>query len=343
MKIHHFTVRVGWPDLSTVLQEIASTLISDDWSRTSTGDNQTFYYILGTKAWEADQKDAQEFELLSVPTPQAISPLRESEVHAKVAAAPKSYVDQSRARLERTGADPEAIRIFIEGMRGGDVNWASLAGKFGPPGTERFAAFADLVQALVMENGIDPEDTISEAHKRRERDIATQKIYLREVSQLYRSVVRRAASLESWTFSDAHLNEASRCYVYGFFRATVILGATAVEKCLRDAIGPDAVSRIEKGLRDAIRPDAKSKTDAKKKKSFYRSLVDEALKLGFLGRRVRLGEEPEYAVYSREIFTLRNGVAHKGYEPAAKAAAELLTKAREVVEYIRGRRSGPLD
>lgn len=304
-----------------VIQELASTLDSDDWARHSTGDENVFYYICGMQAWTADQKNEQDFELLSVPTPQAISPLRESEVHARVAATKSSdyYVNKARARLEGTGVDRESISTFVQGVRGADVNWDSLAGKFGAPAT--FAALADLLQALVMEMGREPDDPSSEGEKRRELDVAVQKIHLRELSKLYDSVVRRAASLEALTFSDPQLNEAFRSYLYGFFRAAVVLSASAVEKCLRAAIGTGGMALVEA------------------KKGFYGSLVEEATDRGLLGPRVRIGEEPACAVYSREIFKLRNRVVHDGYEPPAAAAAELLTKAREVVELIRGQRS----
>lgn len=82
MKTQHFQVRVGWPKLPAVVQEIATKLESDDWARHSTEDETTFYYIVGIKAWTGDQNGEQNFEMMSVPTREAISPLRESEVHA---------------------------------------------------------------------------------------------------------------------------------------------------------------------------------------------------------------------------------------------------------------------
>jgi hypothetical protein len=322
MKTEHFQVRVGWPQLPKVLQELASAVLSDDWARYATGDEKLFYYIVGMKAWTADQQNEQHFDLLSVPTRQHISPLRESEVHAQVAATKPSdyYVNHARARLEETGADPEAIDVFMQGVRGVEVNWASLAGKFNTLGTERLAAFADLLQALIIEKGIAPEDPSSEAEKRRELDVAVQKVYLRELSHLYDSVVRRAASLETLTFSDPQLNEASRCFLYGFFRAAVVLSASAVENCLRVATGTDGLANVEA------------------KKGIYGPLVEEATNRGLLGPRVRMGQEPACALYSRQIFTFRNNVVHGDHEPSSAQAAELLTKAREVVEFIHGKR-----
>lgn len=77
---------------------------------------------------------------------------------------------------------------------------------------------------------------ISETEKRAQLDVAVQKIYLRELAQLYKRVVDRAGPLEARTFSDPQLNEASRCYLYGFFRATAVLCGATLEQNLKDAI-----------------------------------------------------------------------------------------------------------
>jgi len=116
--------------------------------------------------------------------------------------------------------------------------------------------------------------------------------------------------------------------LYGFFKATVVLSSTAVEKNLRDAIGEGGRERV----------DAQDKA---KKVGFYARLVEEAARQDVLGPRVGIGKDPVLAKYSLEIFRLRNVVAHRGVEPDRKQARELLIKAREVVEFVRTRQPGP--
>lgn len=328
MKTAHFQIRVGWPRLPTVVQELASLLDSDDWARRSTADEKAFYYILGMKALTADQQGEQSFETESVPLPRSVKPPRDAEVHAQVATvkSPAHYVTRSMARLEASGVDVKVISTFVAGLRGGDVNWASLAGKFSfSPGSESLAAFCDLLRAVTMELRLPEPEPVSEAEKRQELEVAVEKVYLGELSGLYESLLRRAGSLEALTFSDPLLNEASRSYLYGFFRATVLLSSTALETCLREAIGSTGLDRVRSTPKD--------------KEGFYRKLVKEAVDCGVLGRRVHMGQEPVLAIYSAEIFKLRNRVAHEGYEPQSAEAVELLTKARQVIASIRGRNS----
>jgi hypothetical protein len=167
-----------------------------------------------------------------------------------------------------------------------------------------------------MAKGMEPEAT--EAEKRSELNVAVQKVYLQELSRVYEKVVERAASLETLSFSDPQLSEASRCYLYGFFRGTVLLSASALETALRAAVGTSGLERVNAG-----------------REGFFSRLVDEAVSEGRLGKPRRVGDEPELAAYSRKIFKTRNAVAHGGYDPPSKTAEEILNIAREVVEFVR--------
>jgi hypothetical protein len=244
---------------------------------------------------------------------QTVSPLREREVHAQVAATKSAeyYVRKAASRLENCGIDPTAIRGFMNG------DLSSLAGQIGPPGTEQFAALSELLQALVMAKGIEPDDSLSEADRRLELNLAVQKVYLREICRLYERVVVRAAALESLAFSDPQLNEASRCYLYGFFRGTVILSASALETTLRSVIGPKGTARVNAS-----------------REGFFERPVDEAVAGQHLGSSQHIGGEPEIAVYSRMIFRKRNDVAHRNLDPTGRVAEEILNKTREVLEFV---------
>jgi hypothetical protein len=335
MKTEHFSVRLG-PTLPVVLQELTTKLNADDWTRHSTGDDAAFYYILGMKAWTADQQGEANFETLSVPIPQAVSPMREYQVHAQVAGMKSSeyYVRQARSRLESCGVDPNLVNKFVEfkfvdGVGGADLDDLSLiVGRIIAVGNGSLAALADLLQVLVMAKGIEPNESSTEDEKRRELNAAVQKVYLLELSRVYKSVVHRAASLEALSFPDPQLNEASRCYLYGFFRGAAILSASALETSFREAIGPTALDQVQRVL---------ATDDSRRKRGFFNLLVDEAASRGLLGERVRVGEEPALVAYSRRIFKDRNKIAHEGYNPPADVTLEILTSARQVIEFVRER------
>jgi hypothetical protein len=118
--------------------------------------------------------------------------------------------------------------------------------------------------------------------------------------------------------------------LYGFFRAAVVLCGSALESNLRNAIGPNGVTRV----------DLRTRTEEGRGRGFFDCLVDEADSQGALGKRVRPGEEPELVTYSRRVFDARTNVVHKGSAPTSTVAEELLTKSREVIDFIRSASQG---
>ena len=312
MKVKQGSVKPGAP-LGPVLQEIARMLAADDWMRCGTDDDSSVYYIVGVKAHSDDQAGGADHMSLSIPSAAPVSTLGEHQVHGQVAA-PRSfdyYVRRASSELVRCGVDSDLLNQFVKG-NSPDVSF--MRGCIGAPGTESFQALSDLLQAMVLAKGLDPAAT--EAQRRAELATAVQKLYLREVSQLYVGIVERASSLEILDFSDPQLNEASRCYLYGFFRGAVVLSASALESNLRAAVGSSGVERAEqRGSRD---------------RGFFDLLVDEADSQAILGSRTRVGEDPPFVSYSRRIFRERTKVVHKNLVPTKELAEELLTKARQV-------------
>lgn len=299
--------------LTIVLRELAETLIKDDWARWSTGDDTSFYYIVGMKAHQRDQ-DGDHHLSLSIGNGRPVSVVGEHQVHAQVASLKggEHYVRQARARLEAAGIEPVLIDRFLERFEAGDVETAFEGWHVNVPGTDRLDALINFMQALAIRRGAAIETFGTDAERKRELDLALEKVYLEQLARLFEGVVRRAGGLDTLAVSDAQLNEASRCYLYGFFRATVLLSAGAVEKCLKEALCL--------GERDHVE---------------YKPLVADAVSMGKLGTPTRIGVEPVLADYARDIFAQRNLVAHRGQEPPSHAAAELLVKAREVVEFVR--------
>jgi hypothetical protein len=144
MKIARFLIQVGWPSLPSVFLELASLLGSDDWERRSTDDGKELYYVIGLRAWTAEQNGERSFNVCSSPLLEPVEPGREAEVHALTAAVKpfRHYVDRAAARLVDTGVDRLHVATFVNGFHGEDVNWNLIAGKFMfPPGSESRAAF----------------------------------------------------------------------------------------------------------------------------------------------------------------------------------------------------------
>lgn len=320
----HGAVRVGGHRLPDVLSEIVRALCEDDWIRRSTDDGATFYYVAGATAWRAGEAQERRFTVEDLPKTAPLTPVQESALHAQVAQPkrPRFFVDRSARRLKAAGADPRTVDDFVAACsgEGGSLEFQRGAFRF-EPGSEASAAFGDLLNALSMQAGVD-DDVPTEADARAEAETATEKFYLQEVATLYRNLVQRAGGLDPLSVWDRHLNEASRCYLYGFFGAAVLLSSTAVEAALVAALPEDKRPPKDSGGR-----------------GFYPLLVEAAVDLGLLGPRKTIGQPPVLATAAKDVFDARNKVAHSGYNPTSDEAHELLTQARVVTESLRGQAS----
>src|SRR5437667_431284 len=63
------------------------------------------------------------------------------------------------------------------------------------------------------------------------------KAHLRDVARKYGGLLGRVGQLDPLEFADSQLEEASRCYLYGFNRAAVMCAAGSVETHLKQRTG----------------------------------------------------------------------------------------------------------
>lgn len=325
MKTKKGTIRAGLP-LSAVVREVADKLVADDWTRFATEDDTSVYYVLGLTAHDADRDGTADHLSLSIPSGAKVSVIGERQVHAQVASVKSGdyYVHRWKQSLAATGVDLREIDTFVDLVRQ-RADFTGVVSKWDVGRPDRFEAFINLLRALVLRGGVPVEELATEDERRQEIDAAIGKTYLDELAQLFDGVVRRARPLDELEFRDPLLNEASRCYVYGFFRAAVLLSSAALEKCLKDAIGPAGQDRVRFKERET--------------KAIYAPLVDEAVNQGVLGPREQFGWDPALALRSKEVFESRRNVAHRAVEPTPGEAEQVLTKTREIIEHIRERES----
>src|SRR5208283_2746743 len=134
----------------------------------------------------------------------------------------------------------------------------------------------------------------------REVDAARQKLCLHEIAAKYRKIVNKWEQLERLPFSDPQLEEASQAYLYGFYRAAVVLSASALEKHLKRIVGQGWGS--------------------------YGELVEEAAVCRGLG--------PAWIAQGQDVFRERNKVVHDDCKPSPDKAREVLGNARGVLRQI---------
>jgi HEPN domain-containing protein len=286
------------PPLPDVISELVDRLVADDWCRFSTEDGTRHYYEIGFEASAAGRSGNAEFPILECPAPKPLSPFAEWYSRSQVASAHPDYVQRARRDLETLGVPPAAIDGFIQG----EFDFAARRWYESASREQRVEALRCFLQALKISeyDGSVPRMDLGEQD---ELEVGRQKMYLREICSKYRKILSRGAGLDPVSFHDPQLEEACRCYLYGFYRASIVLSAAAVEVSLKRCLGKEVDSYCK-----------------------YGELVNDAEAAGKL-----IGHIAESA---REISCSRNRVAHSMSEPENDKALLVLGLAKEVVNYL---------
>ena len=257
------------------------------------------YYILGFEAHRADVEGGVMFRSefpkgKSLPFPQPPPILPRWYLSSLLAARHGRYVEEARRKLEQAGVPAESLERFLAGDRQEAKTWDLDK-------QEVWAAFIDLAEALSLStrNPSNPLDADEATDVARERE----RLQLREIVSKFGLIVRRVEELDPLAVSDAQLEEATRCYLYGFHRSAVVGAAAALETHLRRATKRTSVDRIS-----------------------YPELIADAQSAGALA--------PDQADSARVIFGARNHVVHKGLEPPTKDVLELLKQARRLIDHL---------
>jgi hypothetical protein len=281
-------------DLPSVVRDLVVRLIDDDWVRLRSEDGRDAYYVLRAAAWwrEIERKRTYDMELRKRTR---ISPIGEHLVRAAIAAVSSdSFVKQAGERLERSGITIEKVTALLA-HKGDPEPWPPIS-------DEGRDALADYLEALLAVRAVRGEFDL-DADLLQEVGVAREKLYLREMAARYSKVVKRSALLEPLGFVDLQLQEASQCYLYGFYRAAITMAAASLEGHLKNRLGVQSFET-------------------------YSRLVNDAWTQGLLGSDAALVEA------SDEVFSKRNAVVHKTFAPNKSDAETILALARRVVAHL---------
>jgi hypothetical protein len=214
--------------------------------------------------------------------------------------------------LLRRGVDPGILQDVSRAL---EADTATAALESGMQGWLRRLVADDTMEALTAVAAFvciartKSGDLATNAARRAELRRALQGNFLKEFTDLFSKVVGRAATFDCLSYSDSQIREASRCYLYGFFRAAVLTACAAVEGRL------------------------KSLAPVKLGKSYYARLVDASF--GAFGAA---GHDAVRVAALGRMFALRNDIAHRGNEPTAEEATGALDLARGTLESLENRR-----
>ncbi len=303
-------------ELPLVFRDIADKLIADDWFKVMSDDGLHSYYVIGAMDYSAERASGARWLKSAATTCGDAGPLAESFVRSQVADR-RDYLNSSRKQLEEAGGSTSKIdRMITYGQESVLARWIDgdqealpdeLHDLFGVEMADmtpkQWTTVIHFLDALAITKSEDPYDKIRWALEgdAQERKTAREKICLREISTKYQKIVERWERLEPLLFDDLQLFEASKAYLYGFYRAAVLLSAAAIEKQLQRIAG----SKGERSYRELV-------YDVAAHKTFDRVWIDQA----------------------RAVSVTRNKVAHDDYEPSRDEAYSVLINARDVLTKI---------
>lgn len=281
------------PSDAQLFDEVVKKLMVGDWDYFTTVGGAK-YYVFGMAEYCEDHgmplsDDCREETAKKLRFP----PRVQKYVRSLLALPQPDYLMSTAKRLVAVGIIKEisddAITQLFQEFPISDDQLNSLSAEQ----RHAYIEFFDALQAYRTKPGELPQRTkwlsIME-----ERD----KYFLREISEKYKKLLKRLSRLNSLEYANPQLQEATHCWLYGFFRATVVLSATALEESIKTAL------KIE-----------------------HFKTYDELVACGIRSNCL----EPKAAGLARDVFADRTRVVHHNWEPSSEDAENTLVKARGIL------------
>ena len=286
--------------LPAVAKEIVLALLDGDWTRYADDSGKHFYYIIGERDHSIEVNDCRAFGNMLVFRKYEPDAFENWYVQSALAEEPPVRLARARKRVVEAGVDPAFFDAVIEAP-------------------DLCATLEELMPQFVRNDNWDALIAVLEAvriERTRQRHIfvsqsdrpglheALEARFLRELIERFPKVVKRAARFDWLPFSDPQLRESIRCYLYGFFRAAILVAVAALESRLKKIAG---VERLDN----------------------YEMLVDSVF-----GDAGVCGKDAASASALKDLFQFRNRVAHEGEEPKREDAEEALVLVRSTIETL---------
>ena len=290
-------------DLPGVVKEIASALIDGDWTRYADDSGEHFYYVIREQDHSVEVQNRRPFGSMVVFEKVDPGYFEQWYMRAAFAAESPDYLEKARKQLAAAGVDPQFFHDVSAALQSdsetaiGEVfeRWSSRRIT-----DERLEALLAILGAIRIARTRSGQLMFSESDRPALLH-ALEARFLRELTELFPKLVKRAAGFDWLSFTDPRVQEASRCYVYGFLRAAVLVSTSALEERLKEVTGHDRLPS-------------------------YNALVDSAFGQNGICRR----DHPR-ANALKDLFKLRNDIAHDGLNPTHEQAVNALDLVRDTL------------
>lgn len=220
-------------------------------------------------------------------------------VRATLAEEPADRLSKARKKFVAAGGGPARFDKTIAEFRVGKTGPKDILELF----NGNVDALLEFASAVQIERTREGHVFVSESD-RLELRRALEARFLWELTEKFPKVVKRAAEFDWLSFRDPQLREATRCYLYGFRRAAILVAVAALERCLETVAGD--------------------------KKLDFAALVDSVFGIaGVCDYDVMLART------LKDIYRLRNDVAHEGREPQQEEATNALLLIRDTIAKLK--------
>ena len=193
---------------------------------------------MGCADQAADLDGEGDFSRLEFPILTRPGPFSQWAVRTQLADnKPADFLKGARKDIERAGVPPAAIDRYLAGEVDDFSDW-----KFRREVSfdEHARLLTNFFQAVLLSFS-DAQSFELDRDELEEASIEREKSCLKQLTNKYSKIVDRWEQLERLPVDDPQLEEASRTFLYGFYRASVVLCASAVETQLK-LIVPSASS-----------------------------------------------------------------------------------------------------
>ena len=298
--------------LADVVKEVIAALLEGDWTRYSDDTGTHFYYVFRERDHEVEVQSGECFNRLFILGAREDGAFEDWYIRSALAEEPTDRLKAFRERVIAARVDPRFMDAIIAASRRADSQdeIANVLDEWIPRiGTNNVDGLSALLEALRVDRVRQKQIFIKDSDRPAIRQ-ALEMRFLKELAERFPKVVRRASEFDWLSFSDQQVREACRCYLYGFFRAAVLVSASALEERLKRATGIQFVER-------------------------YELLIDRAF-----GSSGVCGADPARTLALKELFKVRNQIAHNGMEASQEDAMRTLDLVRDTFEHLAVERGG---
>ena len=279
------------PDLPAVTREIVNALLAGDWKRYSDDSGSHYYYIIREQDYGVEVDAGRAFANMLVFDKIEPDAFEHWYVRATLAEEPADRLSKACKQFVAAGGDPAHFDKTIAEFREGKTGSKDIL--------ELFNGNMDLLLALAsavqIERTREEKICVSESDRPGLRRTLEAR-FLCELTEKFPKVVKRAAEFDWLSFRDPQLREATRCYLYGFRRAAILVAVATLERCLKTVAGNGK----------------------------FPALVDSVF-----------GDDVVLARALGDLYLFRNVVAHEGREPQQEETTNALILVRDTISKLK--------